>query len=66
MLLVISVTMIIYSGAPATFNFSTASLAISEGGDLSPVLFINKTGDNEMTITLQVIVINGTANQNEG
>ena len=45
------------------FNFSTESLVISEGGDLSQVLFINKTGDNTETISFRVTVINGTANQ---
>lgn len=45
----------------ADFNFSTDSLAISEKGDLSQMLFINKTGENTETIEFQVIVTPGTA-----
>jgi hypothetical protein len=51
--------------AAVHFNFSTGpELVISEGGDLPSQLFINKNGQHQGNITVEVVLRSTFQNQN--
>ena len=56
----------LYCAAVVQFKFDSSDVAISEGEDPPSQLSILKTGENDMNITFQVLVMPGTAEEGTG